>query len=130
MIFLSTEFTEDDVFEAVSQWLDVLASDASKAWNLLFHPAGEEMTEELFLDLIGTYEDLEILPDKPYAVTRLSKVEKEKSIRISLWSHQAVYGGVAINLPLNGEVSDLVAELGIVRKDDKCAFVLQELHVM
>ena len=87
------------------------------------------MTRSLMRDCIETYGGPfdEEKPETPYLVTQ---IEEELPVYFYRYDEGPEIGCLDVNLPLNHEVSDLSANLVIVRVDGAAAFALYDLRVM
>jgi len=140
---------DDREIEAVlQQWIRFLADDCyDEAHAMTYHPAEDDWSVDLMRVIIANYGMPEPREDgSVFKVTAGTKVQP----RISWYSkmdltdkpwgptyaqsqfqrHPHALGFVQVNLPLNGELSDLTATFFMYEGQGKIALQLDEIHVL
>jgi hypothetical protein len=132
MKVLSENPDKSELRDSALEWISLLRggqfSDYQEAWDFLFHPEDEYWTLQLMKDSIQTYgapQDYD--DDEVFLVT---EVDEEVPINIVIPEPGVEGAVVEIDLPLNGEISDLTAQLTVCRISGGFTFTLSDIHVL
>lgn len=123
---------EAELLAGAQEWLKLLVAgpgdDYQQAWDFLFHPEDEAdiWTRSLMKNCIESYGSPFDPPTHTYRVTETSNA-KDLIFFIPLSQGQEV-GAIEIELPLDGQASDLIAELAVIALDQGLVFRLDNIH--
>ena len=126
----SLEPSDGEIRDAAATWVALLAKESYQdAWDELWHPADEFWTAELMEKSISSYGAPDDPPEEKYQVTN------SPDVRVSITRVLEGIGGdclakVEVDLPLNGELSDLTATLEVVQMSESCCLKLLDIHVL
>ena len=137
MIQLSLNSSNEDILQAVINWIEVLAEEKySEAWQMLWHPSEDDhWSKELMVLSIESYG----VPDDPtlekYRVTSYNGIVPRHDVtRINKGVHSPFAGSqyvaiVDVDVPLNGEISDLTATVQVFEVEASLVLKLHDIHV-
>ena len=127
--------SDESLLIGVQKWVDLLGEERFlEAFKLTAHDSFYSWTPDLIRSVIAGYG----LPHEPGDHEhRVSKISGTKGGASSRWQvdrwHDAEpsnrIGLVSIDLPLDGEWSDLTATFEILQLDNHLVLVLNEIHV-
>ena len=131
---LPLEASDEEILEAVRQWVGLLIEERYKeACDLMVNPAHNlwHWSPQFLEETIRSYG---FSPDKPeiYRVTSLEEAtgDHEPSHNVHRYYEGGLEGYVWFDLPLNGEWSDLTAIITFRPINGKLALELESIEVM
>jgi hypothetical protein len=137
MIRLSPPASDEQVFDAVIAWVELLAQENYEAaFQMLRHRRDEHWSPELMKTVITNYGSIEPCSDGTiFKVTSPKDNPQGRDFHEIEWweddpNRPAEYVGIVLfTLPLNGEWSDLTASLHIVEENGDLVLELDDIHV-
>ena len=124
---------ETDFIRGALQWLDFLkqgrVDNYQAAWDYLYHPPDERWNLKLMKDSIETYG----APyDKEEDLQRFYVTDVDDEVPLSYLEHDSgpELATIEIDLPLNGEISQLTAQLIVVPVRNGFGLLLYDIHVL
>ncbi len=134
MIRFSQDATDDQIRDAIRQWIDLLAADRYEdAHEMMFRLPNDTWTPELMRAVVRHYGCSEPRRDgQTFRVTgRAEAVQKKSNPHyedVEWWDDG---DGVAhFDLPLNGEWSDVTAIIDIIKQGSGRVLRLNDIHVL
>jgi len=136
MIRLHRNASSEEILAVVKEWCRVLdQEDYETAYSMTWHSPKDHWTPKLMKDAISTYGCVIPRPDgQVFKVTPCETGVGNLIPRHEVdWrdkERSGIAGDVWVDLPLNGEWSDLTATFYLRRWDECLVLELNEIHVM
>ena len=126
--------SDEDILQAVREWVDLLVSERyMDAFAYLYHPTEEYWTPDLIRIVITNYGSIEPHQDgRTFKVTslRMATGEFTPYHECEITRDAETSGNIWIDLPLNGQWSDLTAILDFHAINGEIVLHLNDIHVM
>jgi hypothetical protein len=138
MIRLPRQATDEQIFDAIREWIEVLAQERYEdAFHILQHSPSNHWSPPLIQTVIENYGSIEPLKDgAKFRVTSIRSNPVGNPMCEIEWygddpnKPQAYVGDIAFDLPLNEKWSDLTALFHIVEVDGELMLELGDIHVL
>jgi hypothetical protein len=134
MIRLPKQASDEQIFDLLREWVEVLAQGRyDEAFQMLRHPQNNRWSPQLIQTVIENYGSVE--PRQNGAKFRVTSISGKPTYDIEWYDDdpnrpQEYIGCCCIDLPLNGERSDLTAIFNIVEFGAERVLELDDIHVL